>query len=68
LFAQPEVAEVSENTSNVGLHVTSTLEERVRLTVRFDGKLAWTLQCQALGAGMGLFTGTPTDCLGAKRQ
>jgi hypothetical protein len=40
VVAQPEVAEVSESASNVGLDVTSTLEKDVRLTVRFDGKLA----------------------------
>ena len=40
VVAQPEVAEVSESASNVGLDVTSTLEKAVRLTVRFDGKLA----------------------------
>ena len=40
VVAQPEVAEVSESASNVGLDVTSTLEKAVRLTVRLDGKLA----------------------------
>jgi hypothetical protein len=44
VVAQPEVAEVSESASNVGLDVRSTLEERVRLTVRFDGKLALDIE------------------------
>jgi hypothetical protein len=52
VVTQPEVAEVSESTSNVGLHVSSTLEKRVRLTVRFDGKLALDIA----------MPGTPSQC------
>jgi len=44
VVTQPEVAEVSESASNVSLHVTSTLEERVRLTVRFGGTLALDIE------------------------
>ena len=40
VVTQPEVAEVSESTSNVDVQVISTLDERVRLTVRFDDTLA----------------------------
>jgi hypothetical protein len=52
VVTQPEVAEASESASNVVLQVTSTLEKRVRLTVRFHGKLA-------LDIGM---PGTPSAC------
>jgi hypothetical protein len=52
VVAQPEVAEASESASNVGLDVTSTLEKRVRLTVRFDGKLALDIA----------MPGTPSQC------
>jgi hypothetical protein len=40
VVAQPEVTEVSASMSNVGLDVQSTLEERVRATVRLAGALA----------------------------
>jgi hypothetical protein len=52
VITQPEVAEVSESASNVGLHVTSTLVKRVRLTVRFDDKLALDIA----------MPGTPSRC------
>jgi hypothetical protein len=52
VVTQPEVAEVSENASNVVLQVTSTLAKRVRLTVRFDGKLALDIE----------MPGTPSEC------
>jgi hypothetical protein len=52
VVTQPEVAEVSESASNVGLDVQSTLEKRVRLTVRFDGTLALDIA----------MPGTPSEC------
>jgi hypothetical protein len=52
VVTQPEVAEVSDSASNVGLDVTSTLVKRVRLTVRFDGKLALDIE----------LPGTPSRC------
>jgi hypothetical protein len=52
VVTQPEVAEAPESASNVGLHVTSTLVKRVRLTVRFDGKLALDIA----------MPGTPSRC------
>ena len=70
VVTQPEVAEVSESASNVGLHVTSTLEERVRLAVRSAAGWHWTLKSLALPRNVHInpFTSTPTDCLWAKRQ
>ena len=56
VVTQPEVAEVSESASNVGLHVTSTLEEGVRLTVRFGGTLA--LDIEMPGTASEMFTST----------
>jgi hypothetical protein len=52
VVAQPEVAEVSKSASNVGLHVSSTLEKRVRVTVRFAGALALDINVP----------GTPRNC------
>jgi hypothetical protein len=52
VVTRPDVAEVSETESNVGLDVTSTLEEPVRVTVRFGGTRALDIEVP----------GTPSDC------
>lgn len=40
VVTQPDLTEVSQSASNVDLQATSSLDERVRLTVRFDDAVA----------------------------
>lgn len=52
VVTEPEVAEVSEEASNLLVDVTSTRDEPVRVTVRFDDKLALDVE----------LPGTPSVC------
>ena len=52
VVSEPEVAEASEEDSNLALDVNSVSSEPVRVTVRFDGKVALDIRTPA----------TPEDC------
>jgi hypothetical protein len=52
VITRPQVEEASESASNFVLDVTSNFEKPVRLTVRFDGKLALDVS----------LPGTPSEC------
>jgi hypothetical protein len=52
VVTHPDIAEASEDESNVGLDVTSTMEEPVRVTVRFGDARALEIEVP----------GTSSDC------